>query len=147
MYAIRSYYDSSDLKIQGVQANPLVSAFMPESANSVQGGLDLSASIKGQGTTMAGIRRHLSGQGDFLFKDGQLSGTALAKGLSDFLAVPELRDLNVKESRGSFTIQNGKVILQSSFTGKDARLNPNRITSYNVCYTKLLRLFFVFRIQ
>ncbi len=116
---------SSDLKIQGVQANPLVSAFMPESANSVQGGLDLSASIKGQGTTMAGIRRHLSGQGDFLFKDGQLSGTALAKGLSDFLAVPELRDLNVKESRGSFTIQNGKVILQSSFTGKDARLNPN----------------------
>ena len=116
-------YDSV-FRLQGAQVNPLVTAFLPKSADTVQGGLDLNLTLKGKGISSADLRRNLSGAGDFLFKDGKLSGSALVKGLSEFLALEELRELNVRESAGSFAIEKGKFLIQSTMAGKNARFSP-----------------------
>ncbi|BCA80036.1 AsmA family protein [Desulfuromonas sp. AOP6] len=116
-------YDST-FSVQGAQMNPLISAFLPKSADTVQGGLDLHLILKGKGVSLADIRRNLSGSGDFLFKDGKLSGSALVKGLAEFLSLEELREINVRESAGSFAIEKGKVLIQSTFAGSNARFSP-----------------------
>ena len=116
-------YDST-FRVQGAQMNPLVTAFLPKSADTVHGGLDLDLALKGKGVSSDDLRRNLSGAGDFLFKDGKLSGSALVKGLSDFLALEELRELNVRESAGSFTIEKGKFLIQSTLAGSNARFSP-----------------------
>jgi AsmA protein len=109
---------------RGIQANPLVTAFLPKAAETVFGGLDLQLDVAGQGTRPEAIRRNLTAAGDMLLKDGKLTGAGLAAGLAGFLNLEELRELTFNKAEGRFAVKNGKVDLTSTLQGRKARLAP-----------------------
>ena len=53
----------SNFALDGIQADPLVSAFYPDYRGAVQGGLDLLLDVQGRGTQADAIKRNLSGAG------------------------------------------------------------------------------------
>ncbi len=115
---------ASSLKLQKVQADPVVTALKPEAAGTVFGALSLNADLTGSGTTPEALKRNLGGKGDLLINDGKMSGTKLLQGLAAFLGTEELKVLSFQESRGNFTIENGQVRFDSEVNGSKARLRP-----------------------
>jgi AsmA protein len=109
---------------QGVQADSLVTAFLPKAADTVFGGLNFEIALKGQGTRPEAVRRNLTATGDMLLKDGKLTGTGLASGLAGFLNLEELRELTFEQAKGRFVVKNGKVDLTSTLAGRNVRLAP-----------------------
>jgi AsmA protein len=109
---------------QGVQANPLVTAFLPKAANTVFGGLNLQIDVAGQGTRQETVRRNLTATGDMLLQNGKLTGAGLASGLAGFLNLEELRELTFQQADGRFSVKNGKVDLTSTLAGSNVRLAP-----------------------
>lgn len=115
---------SLSFDLQGLQADPLVTAFFPKAAGVVFGTLNMNTRLEGVGTGGAEIRRTLSGRGNLVLRNGQLTGAGLVKGLADFLNLEELRVLRFSEAKGAFTIAGGKLQLDSDFNGRDVRMHP-----------------------
>jgi len=53
-----------------------------------------------------------------------LTGAGLVKELADFVNLAELRTLSFRQAKGTFTVTNGKVSLNSDFAGSDVRFAP-----------------------
>lgn len=115
---------NSTLTLEGVQAEPLVAAFAPKAKGTVFGALNLQSRLDGTGTTSEAIKRNLSGKGEMLLNNGRFTGSGIVAGLASFLAVEELKDLKFNEARGSYTIDQGRVNLKSSFKGEQVRMTP-----------------------
>jgi len=113
------------LELKQIQADPLVSAFYPEYRGVVQGGLDLSLKASGRGTQSEALKRNLSGDGVLTILEGKVVGAPLVEGLSAFLGTDELKVLSFRETRGTFRIQEGKILFDSSVDGSQARMHPN----------------------
>lgn len=116
---------STKLKVQGVQANPVVSAFAPRAAGTVFGTLSLNAGLNGSGTKPPALTRNLSGKGDFTIADGKLTGAGLVASLADFINLEQLRVLQFSRFAGTFRIEKGQVIIDSGVSGKDVQITPN----------------------
>jgi AsmA protein len=114
----------SQTKVQGLQADPLITAFFPGAAGTVFGALNFSADLAGRGTTAEAIKRSLSGQLDMRMADGQLTGAGLVAGLADFLNLEELRILRFSAADGNFRVKEGQVQVAADFSGSDVRLRP-----------------------
>lgn len=112
------------LKTQGIQADPLVSAFAPKATGTVFGLLNLDLDLAGQGTEFSVLRNYLTGQGELQLQEGRLTGSNLVKGLADFLALPELSVMGFDQADGRFAIRNGRVDLTSTLVSQDLRLAP-----------------------
>ncbi len=56
--------------------------------------------------------------------DGRLTGAGLVQGLAELLNLEQLRDLRFSRSEGTFTVRNGKVLVNGNVNGKDLRLRP-----------------------
>ena len=118
------YAYTTRLAVQGVQADPVVSAFSPKAAGTVFGTLSFNADLNGKGITSPSIRKNLVGKGDFALSNGRLTGAGLVQGLAQFINLEQLRVLQFSTFSGTFRIQNGKVILDSSVAGKDVQMTP-----------------------
>lgn len=112
------------LAVKGVQADSLVAAFAPKAAGTVFGSLDFDGDFRGAGTVPETLKQNLSGKGAFSIADGRLTGPGFMQGLADFLSLPALREMRFRQAKGSFTVDRGKVLLNSDFSGSDARLAP-----------------------
>ncbi|MEJ2202281.1 MAG: AsmA-like C-terminal region-containing protein, partial [Desulfuromonadaceae bacterium] len=115
---------SGTLNLSGVQADPLLTALMPDAAGTVLGGLSLDTKFSGRGTLAESIRKNLSGKGNLELADGRLSAVPIMQGLANFLRLEELRDLYFSGAKGNYTLQNGKILLQSQVTGNDVTMSP-----------------------
>jgi len=115
---------STRLLLKGVQAEPLVNAFAPKAAGTVFGNLSINADFSGRGTLPEALKRNLSGNGAFQIADGKLTGAGLIQGLASFVNLEELRTINFRQARGAFTVTDGKVNLNSDFSGSDVRFAP-----------------------
>jgi AsmA protein len=112
------------IELQGLQADPLVSAFLPGAAGTVFGTLNLQTQLEGKGMEAEQIRRSLTGAGTVSIRDGQLTGDGLVRDLADFLKLEEMRDLRFSEAKGSFTAKDGNLLLDSAIEGRTVRLHP-----------------------
>jgi len=115
---------ATDLKLNRVQADPLVSAFYPDYRNMVHGGLDLGVKISGRGTQDETLKRNLSGNGQWLISEGRVEGAPLLEGLVTYLGSEELRVLSFKETQGAFTIKDGALQFDSRIDGSRVRMAP-----------------------
>lgn len=121
---IKGFSYTDQLTLTGISLEKFISAFSPKASNTIFGTLNLKADLKGRGTTSGAIQKNLAGQGDFLLKDVKLTGEGMAKSLADYLNLEELRIMRFSEGSGRFTIANGRVNLDSQFSGSDVRLKP-----------------------
>lgn len=118
------YAYQTQLVTQGVQADPLVTAFVPKAAGTVFGLLNLDLDLQGAGTEWQSLRRKLTGKGELALQEGRLTGSNLVKELSNFLGLSELSVMGFDRASGRFAINNGRVDLTSSMTSQDVRLAP-----------------------
>ncbi len=114
----------AQIRTRGIQADPLLSAFAPKAAGTVFGLLNLDLDLAGQGAELTVLRKHLSGQGELLLKEGRLTGTNLVKGLSGFLDLPELSVMGFDQANGRFAINHGRLDLTSILISQDLRMAP-----------------------
>jgi len=115
---------SGKVSLQGIQADPLVRAFLPAAAGLVTGTLNLKTDLSGHGTVPATLEKALTGNGDLELLQGQLSGAGLAQGLASYLNLSGLKVMKFQEFMGNFKIENGKVKLKSDFKGQDVKMAP-----------------------
>jgi len=133
---VKGYSYNSQLTVQGVQADQLVSAFAPKAAGSVFGSMGFAAQLQGSGTLPESIKRNLSGQGNFAITDGKLTGSGFMEVLAGYLKADQLRVLRFGRYIGTFGIKGGVVTLNSELNGSDARIK----TSGTVDFEKRLNM-------
>jgi len=112
------------LETSGIQTDPLISALFPKAGGTVFGTLNLDTEVTGRGTLPEAIRKNLSGKGVLLLTDGKITGAGLVQGLADFLDLDELRVMQFSRAQGSFTVNDGRLRLNSDLAGKDVRMQP-----------------------
>ena len=115
---------SAKLGLKAIQTDPLLTAFVPKAAGSLSGAMDLTFALDGRGTQWKSLSRNLSGIGDMYIADGRLVSPGLVNGLSSFLRLPELNDIQFDDFTGQFKIVDGKVVLDSQMLSSKLKLFP-----------------------
>jgi len=115
---------SAEVDLKTIQANPLLTAFVPKAADSLLGAMDLTFALDGRGTEWQAFSRSLSGDGNMRVVDGRLINPGLVSGLSSFLQLPELNDIQFDNFTGQFNIVDGKLNLDSQMLSSILKLFP-----------------------
>ena len=115
---------SANLGMKTIQVDPLLTAFAPKAAGSLLGAMDLTFALDGRGTEWQTLSRNLSGAGNLLVADGRLVSPGLVNGLSSFLQLPELTDIQFDNFKSQFKIVDGKVRMDSQLLSKTLKLFP-----------------------
>jgi AsmA protein len=115
---------SANLGIKGVQADPLLTAFVPKAAGSLLGAMTLDLDVKGRGTRWQTLNRQLNGQGDILVADGRVVSPALVKGFVSFLQMSDTDGIRFKNFRGDVRIVDGKLNIDSSIFSDELKIFP-----------------------
>ncbi len=115
---------SAGVGLKAIQADPLLTALVPKAAGSLLGAVDLTLAVDGRGTQWQSLSRNLSGNGNMLVIDGRLISPELVKGLSTFLQLPELNDIQFRNFSGQFQIVDGKVNIDSQILSDALKIFP-----------------------
>jgi AsmA protein len=115
---------SANIGLKAIQADPLLTAFVPKAAGTLLGAMDLVLVVDGHGTQWQTLSRNLSGKGNMLVADGRLISPELVKGFSTFVQLPELNDIQFSNFSGQFKIVDGKVTIDSQMLSDALKLFP-----------------------
>jgi AsmA protein len=115
---------SADLGLKGIQSDPLITAFVPKASGSLFGAMNLVFKLEGSGTEWQTIKRYLSGNGNVHVVDGRLVSPVLMSGLSSFLQMPELNDIQFDNFDGQFKVIDGIVKVDGKMLSKTLKLFP-----------------------
>ena len=115
---------NANLGLNAVQADPLLTAFLPKAAGSLLGAMNLSFDLDGRGSQWESISRNLSGAGDVLVSDGRLASPELVKGFSSVLQLSDLKDIQFENFKAQFKVVDGKVKLDSQIVSEQLKLSP-----------------------
>ena len=112
------------VNLQSLQADPFVTAFMPQAAGTLFGNLNLDLDLSGRGTLAETLKKNLSGKGNVNLAEGRITGAGLAEDFADYLNLEELRVLRFSKFGGRFTIEQGRVRLNTELEGSEVRMKP-----------------------
>jgi AsmA protein len=115
---------SAEIDIKTIQADPLITAFIPKAAGALLGAMNLDLSIKGRGTQWDTLSKKLSGQGNMLVSDGRLISPDLVKGFASFLQLANTDEIRFQNFQGDVKIVNGKAQINSSLISDEIKLFP-----------------------
>ena len=107
-----------------LQLARVMQSIAPERKEEVSGIADLAFSMQGRGATSDAFKKNLTGEGNFTVREGQVSNLQFLQSLANFIKIDALKTLSFDESRGTFTISDGAIRLDSSLKGKDVELYP-----------------------
>lgn len=107
-----------------LQLAHILKSIAPERKEEISGIADLALNMQGRGATSDAFKKNLTGEGSFTVRDGTLSGLQSLESVASFIRIDALKTLSFDESRGTFTISNGVIRLESSLKGKDVELYP-----------------------
>ncbi len=114
----------AEVSVKAVDANPFVSAFLPKAKDTVFGELFFDLKAHGQGVHPETIKKSLSGQGQMRLLEGRITGAGLAEGLAGFLDLEKLRVLRFSRFKGEYTIDKGRLRVNTDFNGSDLKMQP-----------------------
>ncbi len=115
---------NADVDLRTIQADPLLTAFIPEAAGTILGAMNLNMKISGRGTQWETLSKKLNGKGNMLVTDGRLVSPGLVKGFSSFLQMPEMDELPFENFEGAFDIDNGRIKFDSRMSNSQIKLSP-----------------------
>lgn len=113
-----------DLAVKTVEADSLLTAFIPKAAGALLGAMDLDLNIKGRGTQWQTMSKQLNGQGDMLVADGRVASPGLVKGFTSFLQLSDTDEIRFRNFRGDVKIVDGKLNIDSRLLSDDLKLFP-----------------------
>jgi len=115
---------SADLTVKTIQADPLLTAFIPKAAGALFGAMDLDLNIKGRGTQWASLSKQLNGQGDMQVANGRVVSPGLVKGFASFLQLSNTDEIRFRNFQGDFRIVDGRLNIDSRIFSEDLKLFP-----------------------
>jgi AsmA protein len=115
---------NANLGLNAIQADPILTAFLPKTAGTLFGAMNLSFDLDGRGCQWKSISRNLSGVGDMLVSDGRLAGPGLVKGFGSVLQLSDLKEIPFENFKAQFKIIDGKVKLDSQIVSKQLKISP-----------------------
>jgi|GEM_PF-3469535 len=107
-----------------IQLAPILKSVAPERMEEISGVADLALSVQGRGETADLFKKDLTGEGNFVVRDGKISNLKSLESIANFIKIDALKSLSFDESRGTFTIGDEAVQLESSLRGKEVELYP-----------------------
>ncbi len=117
----------STLTLQGLQADPVLTAVIPAAAGIVFGRLNLDLTADGSGTRTETIKKNLTCATKLNLTDGRITAQGLTKGLADFLKLDELRELRFSSFGGTVNIAQGQALIDTEMKGDDIRMRPQGV--------------------
>ena len=114
----------ADIKLDSIQAEPLLSFLNPSLSKTLFGELDLNLELDGQGTRWETLRQTLDGHGDFSSSSGRLVQSPLIRNFTRFLSLSDVDEIPFESYSGKIKIRNGAVILDSQLSSDHFRLFP-----------------------
>lgn len=115
---------SATMGLKEIQAKPVLKTFLPKADNFLDGVMDLDLDVKGRGIDWKTISKQITGQGEMLVADGQLTSPKLVKGLASFLALSQLKEIAFQNFKGDVKIIDGKLLVDSNLVGDDFKIAP-----------------------
>lgn len=120
----KGFVYNGDIELQAIQADSLMTAFVPESSGSLLGTMDLALNLDGHGTQWETVSQNLSGVGNMRIENGQLHSPELVNGLSSFLQLDDLDDIQFENFETQFSITDGKIKVDSQMISERIKLFP-----------------------
>ena len=115
---------SADLAVKTIQADPLLTAFIPKAAGALFGAMDLDLNLKGRGTQWESLSKQLNGQGDMQIANGRVVSPGLVKGFASFLQLSNTDEIRFRDFQGDIRIVDGKLNIDSRIFNDDLKLFP-----------------------
>jgi len=128
---VKGFSYSTQLTVQGVQADQLVAALAPKASGSIFGALAFKADLQGNGTQPESIKRNLNGNGNFAITDGKLTGEGFMPQLTGYLKADALRVLRFSRYEGDFAVKNSIVTLNTALDGSDAKFKTSGTAGFD----------------
>ena len=137
---VTGYQYTTQLNLQGIQADQLVAAFAPKASGTTFGSMALKAQLQGSGTRPEAIKRNLSGNGTFAITDGKLTGEGFMPQLASYLKADALRILRFSRYEGDFAVRNSIVTLNTVLDGSDAKFKTSGTAGFDKSISMTLDL-------
>ncbi len=115
---------SADLAVKTIQADPLLTAFIPKASGALFGAMDLDLNLKGRGTQWESLSKQLNGQGNMQIANGRVVSPGLVKGFASFLQLANKDEIRFKNFQGDIKIVDGKLNIDSSILSDELKLFP-----------------------
>lgn len=116
---------SSQLDIQSLPIQELLSVFVPKYASIFSGDLTTKINkIAGQGLSKEKIQENLYLEDTFELINGKIQAKELAEKISSMLRIAKLSDLEFDTMKGHIKVQKGKIYLDSELKSRDYILEP-----------------------
>ncbi len=115
-FALTSDLNKVPIQYEGfVNATNLLLGAIPY----LEGSLSTSFVFNGRGTEAEEVKRNLNAKGKFSVRNLAVKKAPVTVALSRILGVGDLQELKFEEAEGEFTVKQGRVFLDSVFSGKD----------------------------
>ena len=118
-------------KLQGLQADPLITALAPASAHTLFGSLNLDLDFSGHGTQPENIKRNLVATGAINMDAARISGSTLTQELAGFLNLAELRDIRFDTCSAKVSLRDASASVTGDFSGTNLRARPTGSVGLN----------------
>jgi AsmA protein len=123
--AVEGLLYDADFSVSDFSSDALISGFAPKAAGIFAGKTNVFLVISGKGISYADIQKALSGRGTIFVSEGKIAANALSEELTGVLGIRDLKSIDFKSFDTSFKIDDGKIMLDSVFDGKDIRMKPS----------------------
>jgi len=107
-----------------LQLNPIMTSFAPDLQERMYGTMDLTADLRGRGTTSDTFKKNLKGEGKIYIEEGKVSDLKPLQSLASFIKVDKLDTIEIDQAQGTFQIKDGLVHTENSLKGKEIEFYP-----------------------
>lgn len=117
---------------QDLQLEVLVPQVKPDYQGVMSGRAAIDGVFSGAGTQSSSVQQNLSGSAMFTIEDGQMTGTELLAGLSQFVQIPELQVFRFQHGSGDIQLATGgRLSFDGRFVGSRARIYPQGVWTFD----------------
>lgn len=117
----------TDLKLDQIQAAPLLAACAPGLQGVVPGQLNFTSQLRGQGVSWETLKDRLVASGTAELSGLKLVNAPLVSGLAEFLRLEALKSIEFDQSTATFQIKRGNLEVDSAFNSPQVRITPHGV--------------------
>jgi uncharacterized protein involved in outer membrane biogenesis len=112
---------SGTVKLYSLQAGELAPLLSERLGSWLTGNLNGAATFSGRGSEWQQLSKTLTGEAEYVVRNGQLRESPITAAVAEVLQLPELRAFSFENFTGTLRVEKGEVQLNSIFAGPEIR--------------------------
>jgi len=121
---VRGLDYSLNLIGKDLQLNPIMTTLLPGIKENMYGIMDITADIRGKGTTSDTFKKHLKGEGEIHIEEGKVTGLKPLQSIASFIKLDKLDTLYFDHAHGTFQVKDSLIHTKNSLKGKEIEIYP-----------------------